>query len=934
MTNKSKKILLSLLATTCVTQVNAQTSDALKDVWPVTEPSKLMSLNGKWDIKVTNGIHNDKTVPPTDNSWTKMDVPGCWEAYGLCKATYSFPDSLTGYYRTSFVVPKEWKGEQIGIRLDGVLRGYDLWINGKYVGTWECGYNTCQFDITPYLHKKGKQELAMRVYSRFKGFEFDCYDDWAPMGIDRDVTLFAYPHTHIGDISVETKTDGSVNVDATVVNAQKDSHLEYTLTDAKGNMVAEGNRMKVANPYLWTAETPYLYNLTVKLKNKKKAIQTFTQKVGIREIDIDGNILKVNGKPVKLRGVTCHATDPATVKVISETLTKKDMKLMKEASVNYIRTSHYAREPRFYELADSLGFYVVNEISMGSRGEKNLKKADYQYNMRQRVASTMMRDKNHPCVIVWSIGNENPLPSTCVKLGEYAKSLDRSRPICYPQKGSYFRSIGFEKFPKVADVYAPHYPTTSQIRDFYTQGNRPIIFTEYCHSLGIAFEDHDRQWELIEKTPCIAGGSVWEWVDQGMPFKTENKAFSKWRTDGGAEDQKVYTSDQGGFEMNGNFGTDGLLYADRTPLPNYYELQHNYARAFVSDMKNGVLHIVNRFDFVNLKDYVTISWAQTNDGDTIAHGSFSPDCSPRSKTTYRLPLKEADGLSLLELDMTDKDGNHFLRQSFVVNKPDMVWQGNGNPMSMIQRDSLVRIGRKPTMAERITEKDKYPQRYIVPIKGNSAEGELLHVNTDIKTTANADGSLHIKASLTNDSADCFIPELGLAYLLDSCIDRVQWIGEGPYASYPGRRKANRYGVWALQKDDIYFEGNRMDVEACYLSDKDGNGIVIAADSTMNVNFEQTDQGILVSVNAAVSGQGPKFARSAFKAWADKRKTRKCSFSLYRIENGKLPEWASKLFCQPALVPKPFTPFLTQYDTYLLRFDSIVAPVPKTGTARR
>ena len=169
----------------------------------------------------------------------------------------------------------------------------------------------------------------------------------------------------------------------------------------------------------------------------------------------------------------------------------------------------------------------------------------------------------------------------------------------------------------------------------------------------------------------------------------------------------------------------------------------------------------------------------------------------------------------------------------------------------------------------------------------------------------------------------------MAYLLDSNIDRVQWIGEGPYASYPGRRQANRYGVWALQKDDIYFEGNRMDVEACYLSDKDGNGIVIVADSTMNINFEQTDRGIIVTVNAAVSGQGPKFARSAFKVWADKSESRKCSFSMYRIKNGKLPEIANKLFSKPAYMAKPFKPFLTQYDTYLLRFDNILAPTTKS-----
>ena len=249
-------------------------------------------------------------------------------------------------------------------------------------------------------------------------------------------------------------------------------------------------------------------------------MQTFEHRFGFREVTVEGNILKLNGSPIKLRGVTCHATDPKTVKVISEDLTKRDMQLMKEASVNYIRTSHYPREPRFYELADSLGFYVIDEVPFGF-GDKNLSDNSFYPVLQQRAQATIRRDKNHAAVIIWSIGNENPLTDICIRLGDYVKAqLDASRPVCYPQVGSYFRKFNYD-FPKVADVYAPHYPTTSQIADFYQRADRPVIFTEYCHTLGISFEDHDRQWEIIERTPCIAGGSVWEWVDQGMPFKSE-----------------------------------------------------------------------------------------------------------------------------------------------------------------------------------------------------------------------------------------------------------------------------------------------------------------------------------------------------------------------------------------------------------------------------
>ena len=732
------------------------------------------------------------------------------------------------------------------------------------------------------------------------------------MGIHRDVTLFPVPHTHLSDLTVTTRINGEVEVATQVANATKQTTINYEIYDALGHLVSTGG--SVPNPQLWTAETPYLYTLSVYLKEKGKTLQTFKQKIGFREVSIDGNILKVNGQSVKLRGVTCHATDPVTVKVVSEELTRKDMRLMKEASVNYIRTSHYPREPRFYELADSLGFYVVNEVAMGSRGEKNLSKFDYQDIMRTHVAATMPRDKNHPSVIVWSIGNENPLPKSCQALGEYAKTFDPTRPICYPQKGSYFRSVGFENFPQVADVYAPHYPTTSQLRDYYTQTDRPLIFTEYCHTLGISFEDHDRQWEIIERTPGIAGGSVWEWVDQGMPF-TKKGGGSKWRTDGSERDQRVFTTMDGGFEMKGNFGTDGLLYADRTPLPNYYELQHNYARAFVSSVEGNRLNITNRFDFLNLKDNVTFYWTLTNNRDTVARGAFSPDCAPRSTATYILALPAQTGLALLHFDIVDAQGHRFLQQSFVLQKTALEWAGTGNVMDMIQDSPLVRTGRKATMAERITQKGRLPEKYLLPLDNTQVKAEV--------QSKPVEGGQEVSFTLLPDTADVFRAELGLAYLLDKSIDRVQWLGYGPFASYPGRKQANRYGLWAKHQDDLYFEGNHGGVNAAWFSDKDGDGVLVVGDS-LSLNFEQTDRGIIMTVNAAVSGQGPKFAKTAFNGWKPEKGAVGASFCLYRIEADKAPRNVSQLFVPANAVPKPFHPFETQYDTYLLRYADIVA----------
>ena len=915
---KKRLTIVLLLALSLCSQ--AQVKDAFSGILPVTDRTQTQSLNGTWQLKVIEGISDKADVPQADATWGTIPVPGCWEAYGFCKPSYDHAAALTGYYRTAFTLPETWRGQRVAIRFDGVLYGYDLFLNGRFVGSWRSGYNTAVFDLTPYLDRKAsRQQLAMRVISQFRGSDFDYNDDWAPTGIFRDVTLMAYPDIHLSDLTIRTRLTGEVSVDVQIAHADSKTHVEHDILDAQGRLVGHD---RVEKPHLWTAETPYLYTLRTRLLHKGKLLQTFTHRFGFRQLTVEGNILKLNGTAIKLRGVTSHATDPRTVKVVSDSLTLRDMQLMKEASVNYIRTSHYPREPRFYELADSLGFYVIDEVPFGF-GDKNLHDSTFYAQLQQRAQATVRRDKNHPSVLIWSLGNENPLTDICIRLGDYVKrELDASRPVCYPQVGSYFRRFNYD-FPKVADIYAPHYPTTGQLADFYQRADRPVIFTEYCHTLGISFEDHDRQWEIIERTPCIAGGSVWEWVDQGMPFKTSGTA-APFRPYG--YEERVFTSSDGGFEMFGNKGTDGLLYADRTPLPNYYELQHNYARAAVTDsIFRGTLHIRNRYDFLNLKDNVTIAWTLTADRDTVAKGAFSPDCRPHTTVAYPLQLPAslytAGRLCLLQLSFTDAQGHTFLRQTLPVEGTSAqpltqrilgaLPPGSLSPDHFFAESPRIRAGRKATMAERLKVGDRRLEPYLLrmPAMGADIQTETVGAVT------------HYTCTLTPDTTDTFLSELGIAFLLDQRIDRVQWIGQGPLPSYPGRRQANRYGFWSKQQGDLYFEGNRMGVDAALLTDREGNGLLIVMNQG-NVNFEQTDRGIVVSVNAAVAGQGPKFARTAFPVTAREVGTVSTDFYVYSVNAADMPSILRTLFAQPQTVPAPFSPFLTQYDTYLMRFEDI------------
>ena len=262
---------------------------------------------------------------------------------------------------------------------------------------------------------------------------------------------------------------------------------------------------------------------------------------------------------------------------------------------------------------------------------------------------------------------------------------------------------------------------------------------------------------------------------------------------------------------------------------------------------------------------------------------------------------QPSALKILHFDIENMQGHTFLHQSFVLNKPQTEWTGHGSGSVMVQETSI-RTGRKPTMAERLKQDGRLLQKYLLPIENEQ-------VKADIQSRP-IDGGEELTFTLTPDTADVFRAELGLAYLLDSKIDRVQWIGQGPFASYPGRHQANRYGFWAKHQDDLYFEGNHGGVDAAFFSDKEGNGILIVGDS-LNLNFEQTDRGIVMTVNAAVSGQGPKFAKTAFNGWKTGDGPVSATFRSYYIKGDVLPQVLKRFFSPAAVVPAPFKPFLTQ-----------------------
>ncbi|RZK87516.1 MAG: hypothetical protein EOO98_13925, partial [Pedobacter sp.] len=385
-----------------------------------------------------------------------------------------------------------WNNNPIYIAFDGVEFGYTIWVNGKQAGTFASAFNRQTFDISPYVLAGKSNTLAVKVITHPRGWEFDTNDDWALSGISRNVTVFTLPKTHIKDVVVRTFVkpgNSTINVSAAVEqvgSAKFSKGLKFTgqLLDATGKTVKEfevnstalqtdpkvlnfKGSVAIANPKLWSAETPYLYTLKLSLIENAVAIQKYTDKVGIRELSWDGGIFKLNGQAVKLRGATHHDLSPVNGRAITEAEFKNDLKLMMRANMNFIRTSHYPPNIRLLELCDSLGIYVMDEVPYGY-GDEILGDTTYLPILKIRAKATIWRDKNRPCVVIWSVGNENPVTPIGIITGKYVRNLDPTRPYCFPQTPTVFANM-VAKMPDSLTMLDVHYPQLDSLKKYATQ---------------------------------------------------------------------------------------------------------------------------------------------------------------------------------------------------------------------------------------------------------------------------------------------------------------------------------------------------------------------------------------------------------------------------------------------------------------------------------
>ncbi|HEY4248839.1 MAG TPA: glycoside hydrolase family 2 TIM barrel-domain containing protein [Lacunisphaera sp.] len=654
-----------------------------QDVYPVcpTGTNEARSLNGHWHFKYIAGSDlgadaNFQNPAFTDTSWKTIVVPGHWELQGFAKPQYAKVDDGTGLYRQVFRVPPSWRGERIFLRFDGVLYGFHAWVNGTEIGSWASAYNPAAFDVTDALKPSGDNLLAVKVSTHSHGFEFDTNDCWALSGIYRDVTLFAVPTVHVTGFKSFTRLqpDGTVILHVAVGTSMPTTG-KGILRTPDGESVGEfqftsetDTTIEVAHPELWSAETPTLYTLELTLISG----QQISEKIGLREVTIVDGVLQLNGRPVKLRGADHHDIWPVNGRVATEALMRRDLELMRAANINFIRTSHYPPHPRFLELCDEMGFYVMDEVPFGF-GDEHLKDPAYQETLLTRARATVHRDRNRPCVIIWSVGNENPNTPLTFATGQEVKKLDPSRPICFPQVGSYF-ARSYHELPDWVDIYAPHYPEVATVARYAHELTRPVIFTEYAHALGLASDRIETEWAIMQASPRIAGGAVWMFQDQGI-LRISDKPVDR-----SAPTIDVWPDATHFFDTSGNGGMDGIVYSDRTPQTDYWEVRKAYSPVQIAardivirpDEKTITVQLENRFDFRSL-DGITLTWTFVRNGSPVAKGDVNLHAGSHAKEdiTLQIPneLSHPDGnFDWLELHCLNEQRTSFYERTLRLKK--------------------------------------------------------------------------------------------------------------------------------------------------------------------------------------------------------------------------------------------------------------------------
>ncbi len=883
---------------------------------------RYMSLEGQWRFHFARnhdlapaGFYDTKY---DDSQWTLFTLPGMLELNGYGDPIYrnigyawattfetnpphiGETQNYTGSLRRTVNVPDDWNGQDIYLHVGSATSNLTVWINGREVGYSEDSKVAAEFNVTKYL-KRGSNLIALQVMRWCDGTYLEDQDFWRLTGIAREVYLYARPKAHLADLIIGqdwVNGNGILDVKASVVGK---ATVEARLLDAEGNEVARGMHATIPQAHAWTAETPYLYTLLITLRQGDRVIEAVRQRVGFRHIEIAGGQLLVNGKPILIKGVNRHELDPDGGYVVSVERMVQDISIMKRLNINAVRTSHYPDDPRWYDLCDEYGLYVVAEANLESHGmgynEKTLaRRADFEQMHLERNEANVKTLRNHPCIIIWSMGNEAGHGPNFVKVYDWIKAQDTTRPVQYERAG----------LARETDIFCPMYYWYDDCAR-YAQGEdpRPLIQCEYAHAMGNSMGGLKEYWELIRRHPKYQGGFIWDFVDQALrdvsPI-TGREIFT-------------YGGDYGRYPASDyNFNCNGIIAPDRRLNPHAHEVAYFYQNAWIDDVdiKEGRFEVYNENFFRTLDDLQLVAHVRALDtsvDEAITDIDITGIQPQERRIVNSKALRNAiikamqtrNSEVVVDFEFVACEGMPLVNEGQVLAHEQMVVRPYLFPATFAEREEVeveqanayiklqaagttVTIGKQtgwidyldsdgtPLLANR---KSLLPEFWRAPTDNDYGAGlqrrfatwrepkmQLQSCTLDGNTvvaqfnmpeqqasltmtyTLTLQGEVVVEEKMTT-TPGAEIPEMfryGMQLQMPATFDRVTYYGRGPIECYRDRKSSQHIGIYnGLVKDQYYDyirpqeSGNHTDVRWFQVTDANGKGLRVYSDNVIEAS---------------------------------------------------------------------------------------------------
>lgn len=916
--------------------------------WTTPKSDYYMSLNGVWKFNFVD----EPTKRPQDfytasydvSDWDDLPVPSNWEMYGYDKPLYcnvEYPHAnnppyiqrrfgYSGYgvnpvgsYRRTFELPENWADKQVFVMFGGIYSAAYVWVNGEYVGYTQGANNDHEFDITDKL-QTGENSISVQVFRWSDGSYLECQDMFRMSGIYRDVYLYATPKTFVRDHYITSELQSSSNYTSgtftlkTWVNNRDESpqtvSAQVELLNPAGESIYASEQQKITslasgteqeltfttnltNLLLWTAETPNLYTAIVTLKNNRgKILEVFSTKYGFRHIEIKNRKVFINGEEVLFKGANRHDTHPRYGRAVTTESMLQDVLMFKQNNLNTIRTSHYPNAARMYAMFDYYGLYTMDEADLECHANTGISSiTSWAPAFADRTRRMAQRDRNHPSVIFWSLGNESGDGPNFTDAYNAIREID-NRIIHYEGQGSWTHT----------DLTSNMYPTISELQgNDASSDSRPHFVCEYAHAMGNAIGNLKEYWDLIESSNRIIGGCIWDWVDQAIYNPADLVA--------GVENPRLYTGSDFPGPHQGNFCSNGIVTASREASPKLNEVKkvYQYIKINAYDSANKRVTIQNKYDFINLNQF-DLLWEVLQDGVVIESGKLDISLAPNESSVVQIPyttsttvaneymlnikfaLKSATiwseagrvmaqeqfsitpQVALSQVDVTDETSSLDVREEngeIVIEGEKLTASFDASTtilktLTLLGRDVIYNNSGFEFSFFRYIENDKYNSTsvsYVNPsiTYSKSSDGKTVTVRATRTATNRADyiivytfyanGVMDMDVTLDAKSND--LRRLGITCSLTPEMENVEYYARGPWENYCDRKTGSYFGIYkntVTGFEEEYVKpqsmGNREDLRWVTFTDESGTGIKITTEGQVNFTALHNKDQEYVGIN--------------------------------------------------------------------------------------